>query len=70
MRLFIKTYPNCPMATAINVVTNILWTVLFFCLFYYGVIPQTGSPMVFGIIMWGIGSFVISGLTDLMADKY
>ena len=69
MRLFIKTYPNCPKASTINAISNIIWAVLFWCLFYYGFIPQTGTPMVIGLLAWAFGSFLICFITNLIADK-
>ncbi len=44
MRLLIKTYPDCPKASAVNAVSNVVWGVLFLFLFYFDVIPQTGAP--------------------------
>ena len=69
MRLFFKTYPSSSKATAINIIGNIIWTVLFGCMFGYGIIPKEGGLMIAGIIGWAAGSFVLAAITDAIADK-
>ena len=69
MRLMFKTYPDCPKATAINVICNILWIVLFGCLFGFGVIPKEGTAMVLGLVGWVAGSFIICAITDQIAKS-
>ncbi|MBR4832198.1 MAG: hypothetical protein IKZ97_06195 [Butyrivibrio sp.] len=69
MRLFFKTYPDCPKATATNIICNILWVTLFGCLFGYNVIPKEGTAMVLGLVGWAAGSFMICAITDQMAKS-
>lgn len=69
MRLLIKTYPDCPKASAVNAVSNVVWGVLFLFLFYYNIIPQTGTPMVLGLLAWALGSFVICFITDKIKEN-
>ncbi|SFV04596.1 hypothetical protein [Butyrivibrio sp. INlla21] len=69
MRFFIKTYPEEPKATAVNILGNIAWAVLFACMFSYKVIPSEGMYMVLGIIGWAAGSFIIKAITDKMAGE-
>ena len=69
MRIFIKTYPNDPKATPVNIIGNIIWLILFACGFTSNIIPSEGSYMIMGIIGLAAGSFIIKALTDKMAGE-